>query len=200
MHGAPRGDSISMATVATTTPSISRSGLTFDDYLAFPDDGVRHEIIAGRHYVSAAPYLDHQRISRRIQFQLYEQIELPGRGEVFNAPTAVQLSDHDVVEPDLLVVLAERDSYLSARKVEGPPDLVVEILSPSSERRDRELKLRLYERAGVGEYWIVDPLARQVVKYVRRETLLEPAGSFGEQVAFDGLPGVVVDLGPVWGP
>ena len=189
-----------VAATTPSTPSISRSGLTFDDYLAFPDDGARHEIIAGRHYVSAAPYLDHQRISRRIQFQLYEQIELPGRGEVFNAPTAVQLSDHDVVEPDLLVVLAERDSYLSARKVEGPPDLVVEILSPSSERRDRELKLRLYERAGVGEYWIVDPIARQVVKYVRRETLLEPAGSFGDQVAFDGLPGVVVDLGPVWGP
>lgn len=150
--------------------------------------------------MSAAPYLDHQRISRRIQFQLYEQIELTGQGEVFNAPAAVQLSDHDVVEPDLLVVLPARSSYLTARKVDGPPDLVVEILSPSSERRDRGLKLRLYERAGVAEYWIVDPGARQVVKYVRLGRLLEQVGTFGDQVAFEGLPGVVVDLGRVWRP
>ena len=150
--------------------------------------------------MSAAPYLDHQRISRHLQFQLYDQIEVPGHGEVFNAPTAVQLSDHDIVEPDLLVVLAARSSYLTARKVDGPPDLVVEILSPSSQRRDHELKLRLYERAGVDEYWIVDPVARHVVKYVRRGTLLGLAGTFGDQVAFEGLSGVVVDLGRVWRP
>ena len=188
----------SIAGVATITRSGSK--LTYDDYLAFPDDGRSHEIIAGEHHVSAAPNIDHQRISRHIQFQLYSQIEVPGNGEVFNAPTAVQLSEHDIVEPDLLVVLAARGSCLTERTVAGPPDLVVEILSPSTRRQDRELKLSLYQRAGVGEYWIVDPVARHVVKYVRRGPTLTPGGTFTESVAFDGLHGVAVDLSRVWPP
>jgi Uma2 family endonuclease len=184
--------------VATTTRTGSR--LTYDDYLAFPEDGRSHEIIAGVHYVSAAPFLDHQRISRHILFQLYSQVELPGHGEVFNAPTAVQISEHDVVEPDLLVVLAARDSYLTERSVAGPPDLIVEILSPSTRHKDRELKLDLYQRAGVDEYWIVDPAARHIVKHVRRGPILSPVGTFTDSIVFDGLPGVVVDLSRVWPP
>ncbi len=150
--------------------------------------------------MSAAPYIDHQRISRHIQFQLYSQIELPGNGEVFNAPTAVQLSDHDIVEPDLLVVLAPRGSFLTKRTVAGPPDLIVEILSTSTRRKDRELKLNLYQRAGVDEYWIVDPVARNLVKYVRRGPVPTPAGTFTDSVTCEGLDGVVVDLGRVWPP
>lgn len=182
--------------------TITRSGakLTYDDYLAFPEDGTSHEIIGGVHYVSAAPNIDHQRISRHIQFQLYSQIELPGHGEVFDAPTAVHLSDHDIVEPDLLVVLSARDSYLTERTVAGPPNLVVEILSPSTRRKDRELKLSLYQRAGVDEYWIVDPVARNVVKHVRRGPTLTPVGTFTDSIVFDGLHGVVVDLSRVWPP
>lgn len=184
--------------VATTTRIGSR--LTYEDYLAFPEDGRSHEIIAGVHYVSAAPNIDHQRISRHIQFQLYSQIELPGHGEVFDAPTAVHLSDHDIVEPDLLVVLSARDSYLTERTVAGPPNLVVEVLSPSTRRKDRELKLSLYERTGVDEYWIVDPAARNVVKHVRRGPTLTPVGTFTDSIVFDGLHGVVVDLSRVWPP
>ena len=94
-----------MAAVITTGTK-----LAYDDYVGFPDDGRSHEIMDGEHHVAAAPYLDHQLVSSRMHFQLFQQIVLPGKGEVFHAPTAVQLSPHDIVEPDLVVVLAERRS------------------------------------------------------------------------------------------
>lgn len=186
--------------MATALPSRSGSRLGWGDYLAFPEDGRRHEIVDGEHYVTASSALDHQRVSRHILFQLYEQIEQQGKGEVFNAPTAVQLSDFDIVEPDLLVVLTEHAGRLHERKVIGPPDLVVEVLSPSTRRVDRGVKLALYQRAGVGEYWIVDPVARNVEKYRRRGDALQSAGIFADEVAFDGVPGVAVDLARVWNP
>ncbi len=88
----------------SANPTTARK-LGYHDYLAFPDDGLRHEIIDGAHYVTASPFTYHQTLSRRIQFQLYTQIELRRLGEVYDAPTCVQLSDVDVVEPDLIVVL-----------------------------------------------------------------------------------------------
>ena len=186
--------------MAVTVESTPGSKLTWNDYLDLPEDGRRHEIVDGEHHVTASPALNHQRVSRHIHFQLYEQIERTGKGEVFAAPTAVQLSEFDVVEPDLLVVLADHDGYLTATRVAGPPDLAVEILSPSSRRLDREIKLALYQRAGVDEYWIVDPVAQEVEKYRRRGDLLARAGVFNERIAFDGLSGVVVDLNAVWHP
>ena len=176
----------------------SKRKLTYADYLKLPNEDLRHEIIDGEHHVSASPNLNHQRVSSHLQFQLFQQITLSGRGEVFPAPTDVQLSEFDVVVPDLVVVLNARSGYLTEAKVSGPPDLVVEILSPGSRRRDRELKRSLYQRTGVDEYWIVDPVARQVEKYRRRGKLLAAAGVFTERISFDGLDDVVVDLAGVW--
>ena len=186
--------------MAVTVESTLGGKLTWNDYLDFPEDGRRHEIVDGDHYVTASPALTHQRVSKHVHFQLYEQIERQGMGEVFAAPTAVQLSDFDVVEPDLLVVLAQHDGLLKETRVAGPPDLVVEILSPSSRRLDRKIKLALYQRAGVHEYWIIDPVEQEVEKYRRRGNLLVRVGVFGERIAFDGLPGVMVDLNAVWNP
>ena len=179
-------------------PVGTKTKLTWEDYVGFPEDGQRHEIIDGDHSVAASPFLMHQGALAELLFQLYAQIRRQGKGAVYPAPTAVQLSPHDIVEPDLLVVLSEHTSYLTEPKVNGPPDLVVEILSPSSRRKDRDLKLRLYQRAGVGEYWIVDPQSRQVERYRRDGDLLVAAGIFSDRIAFAGLPGVVVDLVRVW--
>ena len=176
----------------------TRTKLSYDDYVRFPDDCRSHEIIDGAHYVAAAPFLDHQLVSSRMHFQLFQQIVLSGKGEVFHAPTAVQLSPNDIVEPDLVVVLANHRCYLTAPKVDGPPDLVVEILSSSSRRTDREQKLLLYERTGVGEYWIVDVESRQVETYRREGDSLTLAGAFDTSISFDALPGVVIDLRAVW--
>ena len=110
--------------------------LTYEDYLQFPEDESRHEIIDGDHYVSAAPFVPHQRILKRLMVQLYRKFEETGLGEVLPAPVAVVLSRTDVVEPDLVVVPDEHASMIRRERIEGAPDLVVEILSPSTAYRD----------------------------------------------------------------
>ena len=89
-------------------PAQSKTKLTYHDYLQLPDDGKIHEIIDGDHYMSPAPETDHQTVSRWIQYQLFEQIEKQGTGHVFNAPTDVELTETDVVQPDLVIIAYTR--------------------------------------------------------------------------------------------
>ena len=131
--------------------------LTYDDLAALPDDDLRHEIIGGVHYVTASPVTRHQRLVLRLAAALQEAIEGPGGAELFISPYDVVLSPHDVVVPDLLVVCHERSDRITEKNLQGAPDLVVEILSPSTSGRDQGLKRDLYARCGVTEYWVVDP-------------------------------------------
>ena len=132
-----------------------RTKLTYADYVLLPDDGNQHEIINGRHYMNAAPNPRHQTVSRLMQFQLMEQIEMPGHGQVFDAPIDVQFDDFNVVQPDIAVVM-KANRIVTPTKIKGVPELVIEILSPSTRERDLQLKKQLYEQNGVPEYWIVD--------------------------------------------
>lgn len=175
-----------------------RSLLTYTDYVGIPDDGKRHEIIEGRHYVTPSPITRHQRISRRLMVQLYPQIEGPGHGEVFYAPMDVVLSDIDVVQPDLFVVLAANASIIGPKNIRGAPDLAIEINSPSTARRDRELKLGLYEKYRVPEYWLVLAEEDAVEKFVLTGDRYENRGTFRDRIDFDGLKDVSVDLARVW--
>src|SRR5262245_20273467 len=157
--------------------SKSRTGkLTYADYERIPDDGLRHEIIDGEHRVSPAPYTDHQSLSLRLLVQLYLQIEVPGLGKVLPAPTDVVLSPSDIVQPDILAVLAHRLAIVTPRNIQGAPDLVVEILSSSSRRFDLGKKHELYARWAVPEYWVVDGEARMVKQF------LLSAGRYGDAV------------------
>ena len=173
--------------------------LTYKEYVLFPADGKRHEIIDGRHYMNAAPNPRHQAISRHIQFQLYEAIELKQLGEVINAPIDVQFTNSDVVQPDIVVVL-KKNRIITSVKIEGAPDLVIEILSPSSRKLDASLKKRLYEQSGVPEYWIVDPKREILLQYIRAANgrYAKPAACTAS-VTFQGIPGgITVDLTEVW--
>lgn len=136
--------------------------LTYEDYELIPEDGQRHEILDGEHYVSPAPSVQHQRISMRLSSRLHLFVEENGLGEVLAAPTDVLLSRHDILQPDILFVFRERAAILTQRHVQGAPDLVVEILSVSNRQLDERLKLARYELFGVREYWIVDPLVKRV--------------------------------------
>ncbi len=170
--------------------------LTYQDYVCFPDDGKRHEIIGGDHYVNPAPSTYHQYVSRRIQFQLFTSIELAGLGSVIYAPVDVQLTEHDIVQPDLVVVLNE-NRIITPTKVKGTPEHLIEILSPSTENNDRRLKRTLFERCSVPEYWIVDPFEHHVLQLVLSDGKYREQ-SFGDRVAVHYLPGVEVDLSKVW--
>ena len=145
--------------------------LTYDDFLRFPDDGKRHELIDGVHYVTASPNLKHQVILGNLHLAIGAWLETHPQGRVFLSPFDVIFSRFDVVEPDLLFITSARlDGILTALNVRGAPDLVVEIGSPSTRRRDETIKRRLYEQSGVEEYWIVDPVRDRVHVHRRRGT------------------------------
>lgn len=169
--------------------------LTYEEYRLFPDDGRRHEIIDGVHYVSPSPNTDHQKVSRHIQFSLYEQIELAGLGQVYDAPMDLELTPTDVVQPDLIVVLAENSDMILPSRLRGVPDLVVEILSPSTKDIDRTLKRSLYEAQGVPEYWIIDVEERTVTRYHRDDDRYRDGEVFRETITFAGAE---IDLTAVW--
>lgn len=172
--------------------------LGYREYLCFPQDGQRHEIIDGEHLVNPAPDTYHQTLSRRIQFQLYAQIELQGLGEVFNAPTDLQLSETDIVQPDLIVVLKRKRTIITPRKIKGTPDLIVEILSASSADNDRVLKKELYRKASVSEYWVVDPDEQILDQFILRGEVYVLTDRATDQVAAHVLKGVRVNLSEVW--
>jgi Uma2 family endonuclease len=172
--------------------------LTYADYLLLPEgDGKHYEIIDGELFVNPSPATYHQTLSRRIQFQLYVQVEEAGRGQVFDAPTCLHLSEVDIMEPDLIVVLEGAQATIERLKIVGVPALVVEILSPSTRRKDRVAKRARYERAGVPEYWIVDPDAHVVEQLVLLNGAYQLAGRQADAIRathFDAH----VDLRRVW--
>ncbi|MEM9453136.1 MAG: Uma2 family endonuclease [Myxococcota bacterium] len=136
--------------------------LTYNDWLELPHEQYLYELIDGELLVSTTPSIKHQRICPEIQVELVNHARRHGEGEVFQAPTGVRLSDNDVVEPDLIVVMPNSSATIGAQAIEGAPDLVVEVLSPGTAHRDLGRKRELYERAGVREYWIVDPESRSI--------------------------------------
>jgi Uma2 family endonuclease len=144
---------------AQTTPSPDPAlKLTYDDFLLFPDDGKRHELIDGEHYVTPSPNVRHQRISGRLYLMIGSWLETHPIGQLFYAPLDVVFTQFDVVEPDLLYMSNERASaVLTDKHVTGAPEIVIEIASRGTRKRDESIKKRLYERSGVVEYWVVDP-------------------------------------------
>jgi Uma2 family endonuclease len=118
----------------TTTPTTVK--LTYEDYVSFPDDGKRHELIDGEHYVTPAPLTKHQRISINLAAALHHHCQQTEAGRLFAAPTDVKLTETDIVQPDLLFIAKDRDHLITRENIQGPPDFIVEILSDSTRRRD----------------------------------------------------------------
>ena len=172
--------------------------LTYEDYAAIPGDGRRHEIVNGVHIVNPAPSTAHQRASRHIQFQLYEQVERTGRGEVFNAPTDLLLTPHDIVQPDLVVVLQARRHIITPANIKGTPDLVVEILSRATRELDRTQKKSLYEHCGVPEYWIVDPDEHHVERFVLQDGAYQAPSRHENSIEAATIAHVRIDLSKIW--
>ena len=173
--------------------------LTYDDFLLFPDDGKRHEIIDGVHYVTPSPRLRHQDLVGRLHGALFVYLlEHPEAGRVFLAPLDVVLSNYDVVEPDLLFVAGDQTAILTKANVQGPPALVVEVLSPSTRRTDARVKRRLFERTGVREYWLLDPELDSVQVFRpdagRLRRVDELSAEDGHRLSTPLLPGWALDL------
>lgn len=167
----------------TATPSFQfpRQGeWTYEHWLNFPNDGWKYEIIDGVLYMSPPPLIDHQDILGELFTQMREHARRRRLGKVLCAPCGVRLPGQPVpVEPDILFVRRKRLSILAERYVEGAPDLLVEILSPSNAMHDLETKYALYERAGVAEYWMVIPWEKLVRVYALTDGHYRLVGEYG---------------------
>src|SRR5947209_1355320 len=180
------------------------SPFTYDDFVTFPDDGQRYELIDGEVYVTPAPNTRHQDVVLRLAVLLYQHVERHGGGRVYVAPTDVVLSTTNVVEPDVLFLTDAEIAKITRPNIQGAPRLAIEVLSDP--RHDRVRKRRLYARFGVPEYWIVDPDSERVE--VNRlacvagtpcaegddypsPTIVEP----GSILTTELLPGLEIDVG-----
>ena len=188
MSGMPGSDDLKPAGVK----------LTYDDYLLFPEDGFRHELIDGEHYVTPSPLRRHQEIVGNLHWLIRSHLEAHPVGRVYVAPFDVIFSRYDVVEPDVLYLSNQRAAEILRDYVHGAPDLVIEVGSAGTRRRDETVKRSLYERDGVTEYWIVDPEIDVVRIYQRRgdrfERPIELSREAGDVVRTPLLPQFEVTL------
>ena len=184
------------------TGAASGMKLTYEDFLLFPDDGQRHELIDGEHYVTPSPNTKHQRVSGNLHWHIRSFLEGHPSGAVFYAPFDVLFSNFDVVEPDLLYISHQRAAEILAKQhVKGSPDLVIEIGSPGTRKRDETIKKRLYEGSDVSEYWVVDPelnairiYRKEAGRFARAIELSEP----GDALTTPLLPGFTVTVAEIF--
>ena len=184
--------------------SIASRPLTYDDLLAARESGderLRLELIAGEIVVTPSPAPMHQIVLRRLLIALDREIGESGAGEVLMAPLDVYLDEFNTLQPDLLVLLRDRQHLLGSARIEAAPSLAAEILSPSTSGRDRIVKRDLYARFGVPEYWVVDPAAGRVTIYGDlREGRYHQERTASDVAISVTMPGLSVDLGKLFAP
>jgi len=165
-----------------------------------PDNGKRYEVIDGALYVSPAPSWFHQEVVAALVGLIWPFVRRHRLGRVVPAPTGVVLDDENGVEPDLIFVSRERESIMTARGIEGAPDLLVEVLSPGTAARDRGIKMRRYAASGVAHHWLIDPLARTLEAYRLAEEGYSLVGRLGAGEVFhpEVFPGLAIPLGELW--
>lgn len=177
---------------------VLRTTLTYKEYCIILDDGKRHELLEGQHHVTPAPGTRHQRVLTRLFTALRGYFDEGERGEVFLSPTDVILTDRDVVQPDLVAVTVPEQ--ISERGIEGPPALMIEILSPSTAEYDRTVKAQRYATLGVPHFWIVDPAARTLECYRLKEGryVLSLSGHDQDALTLPEFPSLTVPLANLW--
>ena len=181
----------------TTKPRVK---FTVADYMDTPE-GQRYQLLDGELILAASPNNQHQRIVRTLAFALHQFVSDNDLGEVWFAPFDVVLSNHDVAQPDILFISHSRDAIITTANIQGAPDLVVEVLSPSTEGHDRGYKRDLYSRHGVREYWLVDPDSETIAVMTPGTDGLAPQANYtrGQTLTSPLLPGLALDLTAVFG-
>ena len=175
--------------------------LTVQDYLNIPEeDENRYELINGELYMAPAPSWEHQKSTINLATLLDNFASDTGLGEVVASPIDVYLSDEDVFQPDIVFISNERLGIIHSDGIHGAPDLVIEVLSPGTERIDRTLKSERYEMFDVSEYWQANPIAKTILVLRARDGAFERVGLFTEGMTLETplLPGLRVDVSEVF--
>ncbi|MBU0567748.1 Uma2 family endonuclease [bacterium] len=169
--------------------------LNYEDYLYFPeDDGKQYEIIEGRQYMAPSPITIHQRLSRRLARILEDYVCEHQSGEVFSAPFDVVFSDENIVQPDIIYIARENESIITEKNIQGTPDLLIEILSDSSRRKDKIIKRSLYVDFGVREYWVVDPGLEMIETYRKEEGYKKREYEAKDNMTSSVIEGLTINL------
>ncbi len=181
------------------TPVVRKQRCTYEDYLNTPDEE-RFELVEGELIMTPSPFTYHQWISKNIEFELESYVRHHGVGRVFDAPYDVCFGDENVLQPDVLFISTERLGIIGEKNAQGPPDLVVEVLSEGSGYRDLVTKKRLYAEFGVREYWIVDPGEKtvEVLSLTDKTYSLESRFSEADTLESPLLPDLRIDLASVF--
>ncbi len=197
------GERVGGRVMVALSPPVNAVKWTYEDFLLFPDDGKRHELINGEHYMSPAPRINHQDVSGNLFSLIKGFLKRTKQGRIFSAPTDVVFSDIDIMEPDLVYVSAARAAIITEKNIQGAPDLVVEILSASSRKRDEIIKRKMYEQYDVSEYWIVDPDLEMVKVYRFVEghyaRVAELSREAGAVLTSPQFPGLSIPLDEIFG-
>lgn len=172
---------------------------TVADWETLPDDDVRYEVIDGVLFMTTSPSNFHQWIIS----QLFHLVSNPSReiAYCFTAPIGVLLPTGNAVQPDFVVIRKENADIIRDRRIRGVPDLIIEVLSPGNAAYDEDIKLKAYAEAGLQEYGVIDPAARQLRLYT-----LTDAGEYsdprvlntGDQAEFACLPGITFRVGALF--
>ena len=175
--------------------------LTYDDYVELPDDGRRYEIIEGVLHVSPAPSIRHQTATTELTTTLNVHVRSRRLGRVFTAPCDVVLAPISIVQPDVLYISRERLGVLTDANVQGAPDLVVEVISPSSSTRDKDTKRQLYAQYGVPYFWLVHPIEEWARAFELRGSEYELVAEASGTDTFRAPPfqDLAIDLTELWG-
>ena len=174
---------------------------SYRDYKSLPEsDTKRYELIEGELIVVPSPSTYHQRIAGNLEYILREFVRRYNLGYIYDAPCDVVLSEENVLQPDILFITRERSEIITEENIQGPPDLVIEILSPSTAERDRTHKRTLYARHGVREYWIVDPDERTIKIMILKEKGLDVVSLYQGEARVESplLSGLVIDLNQIF--
>jgi Uma2 family endonuclease len=169
------------------------AALTYDDLLEMPDEGRLRELIGGELIVSPAPSLVHQELVLRLVMLLHVFVQARQLGRVILAPFDVRLGP-EVLQPDILYVSNDRSAIIRDNHTLGGPDLVVEVLSPSTRRRDQGVKQALYAAADVREYWQADSVGRTFRALALDGGRYRPIPQVGSVVPSAVLPGLKIDV------
>ncbi len=173
---------------------------TYQDYIHFPDNGKRYQIIHGEVYMTPAPVPYHQRIIIKLSEILDEFVVKNNLGVVFIAPCDILLSDEDIVQPDIFFISNENLDIIKEKYIEGVPDLAVEIISPYTQKLDKIFKKKLYETYRVKEYWIVEPDKKTMEIFSHTGRIYDFRGIYeaGDMVASDLIKGLKFNLSEIF--
>jgi Uma2 family endonuclease len=180
----------------------SAKQFTYQDYLNLPEEpGYHYEVLEGMLIKEPSPNVRHQRVSRKLQRLLEDFFwEYDPEGEIFNAPLDTTLEESTVVQPDIFYISGKQKEIVKETRIDGPPELIVEIMSPSSHRRDRLQKLMIYQKTGVKHYWLLNPEEKTLECFALRDGVyaLIAAGMDEDTVCHPNFEGLSVPLKNLW--